>query len=96
MKNFVAEGDGDYHIRFIVTDKSLVNAKNQSEQGGALVLEPVCQNKPTQSDAIQPCQGLQWAEVQHEQVLPWRTRQPSGARPREARKDVCVQESTTD
>src|SRR5579872_7099082 len=57
IKNFVAEGDGDYHIRFMPDDKSLVNAKNHSEQGGALVVEPVCQNPPTQSDAKVPCKG---------------------------------------
>src|SRR5690349_20529705 len=55
IKNFKAEVDGDYHIRLVVSDKSLVNAKNDQEQGGALVAEPICQYTPTQADAIQPC-----------------------------------------
>lgn len=57
IRNFVAEGDGDYHIRFIPDDKTLVNATNKQQQKGALVVEPICQNTPTQPDAIQPCQG---------------------------------------
>jgi len=57
IRNFVAESDGDYHIRFLPDDKSLVNAENIRQQGGALVVEPICQNTPTQADAKKPCQG---------------------------------------
>jgi hypothetical protein len=60
IENFVAEGDGDYHIRLIPDDKSLLNNKNKAKKGGqhgALVAEPICQNVPTQDDAIEPCKG---------------------------------------
>lgn len=51
-----AEPDGDYHIRLQLDDPNSapVNDKNI---GGYLVVEPICQNAPTQQDAIQPCSG---------------------------------------
>ena len=49
------EGDGDLHIRLDVEDKSLLNARNVSGQHGMLVLEPICQKKVTQADAIEAC-----------------------------------------
>ena len=57
IKNFVAEADGDYHIRLIPDDKSLINQQNLKQEGGALVVEPICQSTPTQADAKKPCQG---------------------------------------
>ncbi len=57
VKNFVREADGDYHIRLDVDDRSLVNQANQEGQHGYLVLEPICQDSPTQRDAEEPCQG---------------------------------------
>jgi hypothetical protein len=52
------EADGDLHIRLDVEDKSLLNEKNFSAQHGMLVLEPICQKVPTQSDAIEPCRSF--------------------------------------
>jgi hypothetical protein len=51
------EADGDFHIRFHLDPQfaSLLNQANMSSQQGDLVLEPVCQHKVTQPDAVQPC-----------------------------------------
>ncbi len=56
IKNFVQEADGDFHVRLDVDDKSLINQANVKGQHGYLLLEPICQNAPTQEDADQPCQ----------------------------------------
>lgn len=54
------EADGDIHIRLTQDPqfKDLLNDKNISEQHGDLVLEPVCQRRVTQKDAIAACQGF--------------------------------------
>lgn len=51
------EPDGDYHVRFRLDPQfqSLLNSKNISMQQGDLVLEPICQGKVTQADAVVPC-----------------------------------------
>jgi hypothetical protein len=51
------EADGDFHIRFRLDPQfaSLLNQANISSQQGDLVLEPICQGKVTQADAVQPC-----------------------------------------
>jgi hypothetical protein len=51
------EPDGDFHIRFHLDPQfaSLLNQMNISSQQGDLVLEPICQGKVTQADAVQPC-----------------------------------------
>jgi hypothetical protein len=53
------EPDGDFHIRLRLDQQfvSLLNQKNISSQQGDLVLEPICQHKVTQPDAVQPCSG---------------------------------------
>jgi hypothetical protein len=51
------EADGDFHVRFRLDPQfaSLLNQANISSQQGDLVLEPICQGKVTQADAVQPC-----------------------------------------
>jgi len=60
--NVASEADGDYHIRVTVDPqfKNLLNAKNNSGQGGHLVVEPVCAKTPTQSDTVKEgvCNGF--------------------------------------
>lgn len=51
------EPDGDLHILLAVRP-SLVNAANQLDEHGDLVLEVICQGHISQADARQPCQGL--------------------------------------
>ena len=53
------EADGDYHVRFRLDQPfaSLLNGMNISKQQGDLVLEPICQGKVTQADAVAPCSG---------------------------------------
>jgi hypothetical protein len=52
-----AEQDGDFHIRLRVDPQfaSMINSANVNGQFGDLVLEPICQNPVTQSDAIAAC-----------------------------------------
>lgn len=54
------EPDGDVHVRLKPDAKfaSLLNALNKSKAGGALVIEPVCDHRPTQADAISACLGF--------------------------------------
>ncbi len=49
------EADGDLHIRLDVEDKSLLNIYNTLHAHGNLVVEPICENAPTQRDAISAC-----------------------------------------
>lgn len=53
------EADGDVHILFRLDQQfaSLLNEKNISRQYGDLVLEPICQGKIRQADAIESCNG---------------------------------------
>ena len=51
------QADGDLHIQLNVEDKSLLNEWNFSGQRGMLVLEPICQEEPTQRNAIVPCRN---------------------------------------
>ncbi len=51
------EPDGDYHIglRLDPGQEGLLNAKNNTEQSGALIVEIICANPVTQADAISAC-----------------------------------------
>jgi hypothetical protein len=55
-----SEADGDYHIRLKLDPQfsNLVNAANLKEQFGDLVLEPICMNRVTQTDAISACHNF--------------------------------------
>ncbi len=57
IQEILPEADGDLHLRLDVEDKTLLNARNYSGQHGMLVLEPICQKKPTQANAIEPCRN---------------------------------------
>ncbi len=52
-----AEPDGDLHIRLTVDPPyaNLINPVNGSGQLGKLVIEPVCEHKVTQADAVATC-----------------------------------------
>jgi hypothetical protein len=59
------EPDGDLHIRLRVDagqrdprGGQFTNAVNDAQQGGALVLEPVCEGPVTQADAVAACTGF--------------------------------------
>jgi len=60
-----AEPDGDYHVRLRLDPgqtcgaQPCTNAVNDSQQAGDLVMEPVCENPVTQTDAQAACQGFQ-------------------------------------
>jgi hypothetical protein len=57
-----AEKDGDFHMRLHLDPQfsSMVNAKNKSGQGGALVVEPICMNPVKQKDTLSEhvCDGF--------------------------------------
>ena len=54
-----SEADGDYHVLLALDPqyRSLLQPANLTDQGGNLVLEPVCQHEVTQADAVGPCLG---------------------------------------
>ena len=55
------ERDGDFHVRLKLDPgqgPDLINAKNKSKQGGALVFEPICVTKVTQKSAKAACKGF--------------------------------------
>jgi hypothetical protein len=60
IKYIKKEKDGDYHIRLKLDSQyaNLVNSANEKYQHGYLVLEPICQNKVTQKDAVSACTGF--------------------------------------
>lgn len=53
----VKEADGDDHIRLQldVGQPAIINDKNRSDQGGNLVVEPMCVGAVTQEDAKAAC-----------------------------------------
>jgi hypothetical protein len=55
-----SEKDGDYHIRLRLDpgQGDLLNAKNEEVQGGDLVVEPICEHKVTQADAVASCENF--------------------------------------
>jgi len=54
------ENDGDFHVRLRVDPQfaSMINSANVNGQFGDLVLEPICQNTVTQTDAKAACQNF--------------------------------------
>jgi hypothetical protein len=52
-----AEKDGDYHmlVKLDAPYANLTNSLNDAKFNGDLVVEPICQNTPSQQDAIDPC-----------------------------------------
>jgi hypothetical protein len=58
-----AQADGDYHVRLHLdpgqtcAGQPCIDADNVSQQGGDLILEPVCENPITQADAVAACVG---------------------------------------
>ena len=56
----ISEKDGDYHIRLKLDSQyaGLINSVNIEKQHGDLVVEPICQHKVTQTDAISACEGF--------------------------------------
>lgn len=56
------EADGDYHILLKLDPQyaNLINSANIQGQNGDLVLEPICQNRVTQSDAISSCANFSY------------------------------------
>jgi hypothetical protein len=59
----VPQPDGDYHVRLHLdpgqtcAGRPCLDTDNMSQQAGDLILEPVCENPITQSDAVAACQG---------------------------------------
>jgi hypothetical protein len=55
-----SERDGDFHIRLKLDPEfsNLINPANINGQFGDLVLEPICINPVTQTDAISACQNF--------------------------------------
>lgn len=51
------ETDADCHtwLKLDKGQESLLNAKNRQNEGGNLVIEPICRYKVTQADAIEVC-----------------------------------------
>jgi hypothetical protein len=54
------ESDGDFHIllRLDPQFSNLINSANVDKLTGHLILEPICQNRVTQADAIAACQNF--------------------------------------
>ena len=55
----IQEGDGDVHVRTILDQAyvNLTNSANDQYQYGDLVVEIICVNPPSQTDAIPACQN---------------------------------------
>src|SRR3989441_12907286 len=59
VDNVIDEADGDVHIRLSLDPaySNLTNSANDQYQYGDLVVEIICVNIPSQTDAIPACQG---------------------------------------
>jgi len=63
VDSITAEPDGDFHVRLHLDAGQTCGGEpcliqhNLSDQGGDLVLEPVCENPITQADAASACAG---------------------------------------
>jgi len=55
----IEEADGDVHVRLILDQaySNLTNSANDQYQYGDLVVEIICVNTPSQTDAIPACQN---------------------------------------
>ncbi len=55
----IEEADGDVHVRLILDQaySNLTNSANDQYQYGDLVVEIICVNQPSQTDAIPSCQN---------------------------------------
>lgn len=53
------EADGDAHcwVNLDKGEEGLLNAKNMKNEGGNLVIEPICRYRVTQADAMAACKG---------------------------------------
>jgi uncharacterized protein YneF (UPF0154 family) len=60
IENINAERDGDFHIRLKLDPaySSMINKSNVVYQRGDLVVEPICQQKVSQSDAVAACSNF--------------------------------------
>src|SRR5207249_3737010 len=60
IEKSISERDGDYHIRVKLDSQysNLVNSVNDEKQHGDLVVEPICQHKVTQADAVSACENF--------------------------------------
>jgi hypothetical protein len=54
------EADGDDHIQLTVDPEfsALLNDRNKVAQANSLIVEPICQNNVTQTDAISACRDF--------------------------------------
>lgn len=49
------DGDGHCFLKLDKGEESLLNAKNRQNEGGNLVIEPICRYRVTQADAVEAC-----------------------------------------
>lgn len=58
-----SEADGDYHVRVALdpgqrcAGEDCLDDANRNQQGGDLIVEPVCEHSVTQADAVSACAG---------------------------------------
>jgi len=59
VDNVIQEADGDYHVRLALDSQynNLTNSANDQYQYGDLVVEIICAQPITQSDAVSACQN---------------------------------------
>src|SRR6266581_915176 len=59
VENVIPEADGDYHVRLALDTQysNLTNSANDQYQYGDLVVEIICAQPITQSDAVSACQN---------------------------------------
>jgi hypothetical protein len=60
IRNFKKQADGDIHIELAVDPQfaNLLNQRNKTALGNTLLLEPICQQRATQADAIAACRNF--------------------------------------
>jgi hypothetical protein len=58
IKNIHVENDGDFHIKLLADNSSLINQANFKFENGDLVLEAICQNAVSRSEVGSACDNF--------------------------------------
>ena len=58
IKSIHVENDGDFHIKLLADNSSLINQANIKFENGDLVLEAICQNTVSRSEVGSACDNF--------------------------------------
>lgn len=63
IKSIQAENDGDFHIKLLTDNHSLINQANIKFENGDLVLEVICQNPVSRPEVGSACNNFNYPPI---------------------------------